>query len=217
VLYGAGGPPNLFKQDLRGSGKAERLTQSPNLQFPNDWSRDGRFIIYQEDVPDKSFDLWVMELGPDGKPVGSRPWLSTTFSEVDARFSPELNPRWVAYNSTESGRVEVYIDSFLGPRRRTRVSTDGGRFPQWRGDGKELFFQSLDYKLMSVDVKLGADSVETSAPRALFALPIEDLNMPPYEAASDGQRFLVRARVQESEPLTLIVNWPALLKKAAGQ
>ena len=84
-------------------------------------------------------------------------------------------------------------------------------------DGKELYFQSLDYKLMSVDVKLGANSVETSAPRELFELPIEDNYLPPYEAASDGQRFLVRARVQESKPLTLIVNWPALLKKPAGQ
>ena len=217
LVYSADRRANLFKRDLSGSANPERLAHSPNGQLANDWSRDGRFILYQESAPGKGFDLMVLELGQDGKPVGSRPWLSSEFNEMDARFSPEINPRWVAYYSNESGRLEIYIDSFLGPRRRVRVSTDGGRFPEWRADGRELFFQSLDYKLMSVDVKLGRDSVETSAPRELFALPMVDLNFLPYEASSDGQRFLVRAVVQQAEPLTLIVNWPALLKGSAGR
>ena len=76
---------------------------------------------------------------------------------------------------------------------------------------------SADYKLMAVDVKLGADSVETSAPRELFALPMLENVLSPYEAAPDGQRFLVRAAVQQSQPLTLIVNWPALLKGSPGR
>jgi eukaryotic-like serine/threonine-protein kinase len=215
LLYDGGRPHNLFRQDVSGSAKAERLTHSPNMQLPNDWSRDGRFILYQEFVPGKAFDLMVLELAPDGKPIGSRPWLASEFNEMDARFSPEINPRWIAYHSNESGRTEIYIDSFVGPRRKIQVSTAGGHFPQWRADGRELFFQSLDYKLMSVDVKQGRDSVETSAPRELFALPMEDLNLPPYEASADGQRFLVRAA--QPQPLTLITNWPALMKGSVGR
>lgn len=88
----------------------------------------------------------VLEIGSDGKPMGSRLWLSTPDSESD------------------------------------------GRFVQWRGDGRELFFLSADYKLMAVNVKLEADSVETSAPRELFALRVTENFLSPYEAAPDGQR-----------------------------
>jgi Tol biopolymer transport system component len=206
---------NLLRQDLTGSGNTQLLTQ-PGVQFPNDWSRDGRFILYSELVPSKSFDLKVLEIGSDGKPVGSRSWLSTPYQESDGRFSPEAHPRWVAYMSGESGHFEIYIDSFPERRKKIRVSIDGGRFAQWRGDGRELFFLSADNKLMAVDVKLGVDSVETSAPHELFALPFEENMDPPYEAAPDGQRFLVRAVAQQSQPLTLIVNWPARLKGSAG-
>ncbi len=207
---------NLLRQDLAGSGKTQLVTQ-PGVQFPNDWSRNGRFILYSELVPGNSFDLKVLEIGSNGKPVGSSSWMSTPYQESDGRFSPETDPRWVAYMSGESGHFEIYIDSFPERRKKVRVSIDGGRFAQWRGDGRELFFLSPDYKLMAVDVKLGADSVETSTPHELFALPIDENTLPPYEAAADGQRFLVRATVQQSQPLTLIVNWPALLKGSPGR
>ena len=207
---------NLFRREVAGNGNAQRLTESPHTQLVNDWSRDGRFILYQELVRGGGKnDLMVLKLGSDGKPVGSRPWLSTPDNESDGRFAPSAKPRWVAYMSNESRRFEIYIDSFPERRKKIRVSIDGGRFAQWRGDGRELFFVSADYKLMAVDVKLGADSVETSAPRELFALPIVENGLSPYEAAPDGQRFLVRAAMQQSQPLTLIVNWPALLKGPA--
>jgi eukaryotic-like serine/threonine-protein kinase len=208
---------NLFRQEFAGDGNPQRLTKSPNLQLPNDWSRDGRLVLYQELVPGNKFDLMVLEIGSDGKPMGSRSWLSTPDNESDGRFVPAANPRWVAYMSDESGRFEIYIDSFPERRKKIRVSIDGGRFPQWRGDGRELFFLSADYKLMAMDVRLAADSVETSPPRQLFALPVVENVVSPYEAAPDGQRFLVRAAVQQSQPLTLIVNWPALLKASAAR
>jgi Tol biopolymer transport system component len=206
---------NLFRQEFAGSGNPQRLTKSPKLQASNDWSRDGRLILYQEFVPGNKHDLIVLEIGSDGKPVGSRPWLSTPDSNSDGRFIPAANPRWVAYTSDESGRYEIYIDSFPERRKKVRVSIDGGRFPQWRGDGRELFFLSADYKLMAVNIRLTADSVSTSVPRELFVLPMLENIFSPYEVAPDGQRFLVRAAVQQSQPLTLIVNWPALLKRSA--
>ena len=84
--------------------------------------------------------------------------------------------------------------------------------------GPELFYVSPDFKLMAVNLKLGADSVEPSTPRELFPLPAVESGWSPYDTAPDGQRFLVRAipQQQASQPLTVIVNWPALLKKGAA-
>jgi hypothetical protein len=180
--------------------------------MPTDWSRDGRFIMYEELVPGSGFDLWVVELGPDGKPVGRRPWLNTVFGEVDAHFLPEPNPRWVSYISNDTGRPEVYIDSFAGTRNKIQVSTNGARDHYWRADGRELFFRTPEHKLMAVEVKPRAESIERSAPRELFTLPVVENSLPACDVAPDGQRFLVRAALEQPQPLTLIVNWPALLK-----
>jgi hypothetical protein len=119
----------------------------------------------------------------------------------------------VAYESDETGRWEVYIQAFPEPRGATRISTGGGRDPQWGTGGRELFFVSPDNKLMVVSLKIGAESVEPSTPRELFPLPEVGGH---YDATPDGQRFLVRATPEQAtQPLTVIVNWPALLKKEA--
>jgi len=100
-----------------------------------------------------------------------------------------------------------------------RVSADGGQYPQWGPGGRELFYVSADYRLMSVSLKVGPGSVEPSPPRALFPLPaIDDGLSEPYEVAPDGQRFLVRATPQPPPPqaLTVLANWPALLKKGSA-
>jgi hypothetical protein len=122
----------------------------------------------------------------------------------------------VAYQSDESGRNEVYIDAFPDPRGKVRVSTGGGVLPQWGAGGRELFYVSPDNKLMVVNLKMGADTVEPSAPRELFPLPVVETGLSPYDTTPDGQRFLVRAtQGQAAQPLTVIVNWPALLKREA--
>ena len=128
-----------------------------------------------------------------------------------------MNPRWIAYVSDESGRYEIYIDSFPERRRKTPISTGGGLYPTWGADGRELYYVSPDLKLMAVSLKMATDSVEPSAPRELFPLPVVDTGFSPYVPGPDG-RFLVRATPQQQagEPLTVIVNWPALLKKGAG-
>jgi hypothetical protein len=128
-----------------------------------------------------------------------------------------MNPRWVAYVSDESGRNEVYVDTFPERRHKTPISTGGGLYPQWGAGGRELFYVSPDFKVMAVSLKLGTDYAEPSAPRELFPLPAVDNGHSPYEATPDGQRFLVRATPlqQAAEPLTVIVNWPALLRKGS--
>ena len=213
------GAQNLFRKESSGAGNEQRLSQSPNIQDPTDWSGDGRWALFHEVAPETAFDLWVLPMTAEAKPAGqAKPYLRTPFNESWGRFSPEPSPRWVAYQSDESGRYEVYIQAFPEPRGKFQISTGGGQYPEWGPGGRELFYVSPDFKLMAVGLKLGADSVEPSTPRELFPLPIVDNGFSPYDTAPDGQRFLVRAvpQQQASQPLTVIVNWPALLKQGAA-
>ena len=122
----------------------------------------------------------------------------------------------MAYQSDKTGRNEVYIQAFPEPHGEVPISTGGGQYPEWGAGGRELFFVAPDNKLMAVDVTITSDAVRPSTPRPLFTLPIIDNGYSPYDTI-DGQRFLVRALPQQaSPPLSVIVNWPALLKKAAA-
>jgi|SRR5215469_2648245 len=111
-----------------------------------------------------------------------------------------------------------FISTRSRSRRKTPISTGGGLYPSWGAGGRELYYVSPDFKLMAVSLKLGTDYAELSVPRELFPLPGVDTGYSPYEVAPDGQGFLVRATPQQqaAELLTVIVNWPALLKKGAA-
>jgi hypothetical protein len=179
-----------------------------------DWSRDGRFILYEEDsAPGNQRSLWTLPAAPgDAKPT---PYLRAAFNQSNGQFSP--NTRWVAFQSDESGRYDVYIDTFPEPHGKVRISTGGGVLPQWGAGGRELFYISPDSMLMSVSLKPAAGSLEPSAPQELFPLLVIDTDVSPYDAAPDGQRFLVlQAAEHAPRSLTVIVNWPALLDRAAN-
>jgi Tol biopolymer transport system component len=211
-------PRNLFRRDSGGAGAEQQLIKSPNSQYATDWSRDGRWVLYFEVAPETQRDLWVLPSTPGGDPgadANPQPYLRTPYNESWGRFSPEPSPRWVAYQSDESGRYEIYIDAFPQTRSKTRISTGGGAYPQWGTGGRELFYVSADNKLMVVDLKLAAVSAEPSTPRKLFTLPAVDTGFSPYDTTPDGQRFLVRATPEKgaSQSLTVIVNWPALMKE----
>jgi Tol biopolymer transport system component/predicted Ser/Thr protein kinase len=163
-------PFNLYRKEASGAGAEQRMTTSANSQVPLDWSRDGRLVLYTDAVRGKPKDLWVLPMTPDGKADigGARPFLQSRFNEDDGRFSPEPNPRWVAYTSDESGRDEVYVQALSELRGKFQISTGGGRFPEWSPDGRELFYLSADNKLMAAGVKLGNDSVMPSTPARAF-------------------------------------------------
>src|SRR5262249_24999283 len=146
---------------------------------------------------DTDRDLWVLPVTSDGKPEAGakpRPFLQTPFNERFGRFSPESNPRWVAYDSDESGIFEVYVRTFPEPKGKWLISKAGGQYAGWGPDGREIFYRSADSKLMGVKLELGADSLEASPPSALF--DIEDdgstTGSSPFAIAPDGKRFLVR-------------------------
>ncbi len=216
ILFSSGAPRNLFGKESSGAGNEQRFSRSPNNQYATDWSRDGSWVLYWELNPNTQRNLWVLPATPGSKPAPAatpKPYLRTPANEQWGRFSPDA--RWVAYQSDETGPWEVYIQAFPEPHGATRISTGGGKYPQWDTDARGLFYISLDNKLMAVSLKMGADTVQPSAPVELFPLPAVDDGWSPYDTTADGQRFLVRATPEHgaSQPLNVIVNWPALLKE----
>src|SRR5262249_4256761 len=142
----------LFRQALSG-GTAKCVLDTEGPKFPTDWSADGKFISYTSQVPDyRCLHIWTVALSSleeKGKP---RPFLQHFYEEFGAQFSPDggETPRWLAYTSHETGRYEVYVRDFPDGRHKWQVSSQGGLQPHWRGDGRELFYITLDGVLMSV-------------------------------------------------------------------
>jgi hypothetical protein len=208
----------VFRKGISDSGQGERIGEWRITRFC-DWSRDGRFLLYETSAPQTSRDLWVAPVTPDGRlaeGVQSKPYLNGPSAERQGRFSPEPNPRWVAYQSDETSRNEIYIASFPDARRKLQVTSGGGTFPQWGPDGRELFYISGDGMLTVVGLRSGADGLEPSSPQQLFPLAANDYGASPYEVSPDGKRILVNQQEQNRE-LDLVLNWPLLLRKQADQ
>jgi hypothetical protein len=167
------------------------------------------------------WDLWVVPLDPRQTSPQPRPWLRTEFDENVGRFSPD--GQWVAYDSNESGRYEIYVRRFspgeVSGTGKWPVSTGGGEQPRWRGDGKELFYLGPDRRMMAVEVRTTGDKFEAGLPRALFptrAIAVgSGLLFSVYAVTADGQRFLIITEGEEAllQPATVVVNWAAGLKK----
>jgi eukaryotic-like serine/threonine-protein kinase len=212
---------DLYVKSANGTGPEQLLvTMGAPAGWPEDWSRDGRFIIYQIPGTKTGQDLWIApQLAPsetgDRKPF---PYLQTEFDERHGRFSPD--GRWVAYSSNESGRDEVYVQSFPASGARFQISAGGGIEPQWRKDGRELFYISEDRTLMAVPVKLASSASEplqVGQAKPLLSVPAVDpfIVGRSYEVSNDGQRFLLRALPSgaNAPALTVVLNWQAQFKK----
>ena len=202
---------NLYRKVSSGAGSEELLFKSEvEGKEGTDWSPDGRFILFDQSGGANGTDIWVLPLFGDGKPYAL---LQTPFSESQGHFSPD--GRWFAYISSESGRNEVYVQSFPPSGGKWQVSTAGGAEPHWRRDGLELFYVAADRKLMAVDLKL-SPAFEASAPKTLFQTQVVRHEAPNrYVVTGDGQRFLVNSPVGEvsQTPITVVLNWAAQVKK----
>ncbi len=212
---------DLYVKSANGTGPEELLVRmGAPAGWPEDWSRDGRFIIYEIPGTKTGQDLWIAPQPVQGE-SGDRkpfPYLQTEFDERHGRFS--LDGRWVAYSSNESGRDEVYVQSFPVPGAMFPISAGGGMEPQWRKDGTELFYISEDRTLMAVPVKLASSASEplqVGQAKPLFSVPVVDTFIVgrSYEVSNDGQRFLLRAPGSgETAPsLTVVPNWQTQLKE----
>jgi serine/threonine protein kinase/Tol biopolymer transport system component len=197
----------LYVKDSDGAHDEKNILQDDVADFPSDWSRDGKYILYY-----RSTDLWFLTF-PELK---SSLFLKAPSTLRNAQFSPD--GKWVAYASNESGKWEIYVTSFPDARGRWQISSGGGEQPRWRGDGKELFYLSLDGKMMAAPVTTGVH-FDAGTPAVLFQStprqPVLVYDLFVYDVSRDGQRFLINTQVKQgdSAPMSIILNWPAKLDK----
>jgi dipeptidyl aminopeptidase/acylaminoacyl peptidase len=179
------------------------------MKIATDWSRDGRYVLYRVQKETRS-DLWVLPLTGGNGPY---PLIETRFDEREGQFSPDGH--WVAYQSDESGRYQVYLQPFPGPGERIPVTVDGGTQPRWRPDGRELFYLSPDEKLVAVPIVLkGSGPPQLSPPVALFQTQISGgavpgANRQQYDVSPDSHRFLMSVSVVDGDipPISMVLHW----------
>jgi len=200
VIYSAG--DRIVEKAANNTGGEEVVEVTTRL--PAEASRDGRFLLT---VTPRTSDIWVLSLFGDRQ---STPYVQTEFQETQPRLSPD--GRWLAYQSNESKRNEIYVVSFPKLTEKWQVSTDGGQAPVWSRDGRDLYYHGVNGKIMAVDVRPGT-RFQFGVPKALFEARSQS-NSPSIAVSADG-RFLLPALVEQeaSVPMTVMLNWPASLPK----
>ena len=206
---------DLYQKLASGAGAEERLVPSNQAKSPYSWSADGRFLLYLILGPQANADLWVVPMVGDRTPSV---FLETPYRETYGAFSPD--GRWVAYQSDESGRPGIYVRPFVPHGAagtgtgggQWQVSTEGGVFPAWRPDGKELYYLNAAGVMMGAPITIAGATLEPGAPVALFPTHIYGGGMDAqqgrqYDLARDG-RFLINIELDSAEaPITLLQNW----------
>ncbi|HVN92166.1 MAG TPA: protein kinase [Terracidiphilus sp.] len=207
------GQYDIYQEAANGLGSAEIVLQSKDhAKYLNDLTADGHYAVFDNGGDSNETALWALPMLGDHKPFA---FLSGEIRAFSAQFSP--NGHYVAYSSTETGRNEIYVQTFPQQTGKWQISASGGTDPMWRRDGKELFFLTPDQKLMAVDVNTGAGTFQAGIPKELF----QTQTIPPwywrniYAPSADGQRFLMLTPASEAkpEPITVVVNWPATMSK----
>jgi Tol biopolymer transport system component len=210
------GRARVYKRRANGAGTDAVLFESAASVTLQDWSSDGRLLVYGVSGAKGHQDLWVLPTTGDRQPF---PFLQTDVNESQAQVAP--NGRWIAYTSDETGRSEVYVQSFPRAGSKRQVSSEGGVQPRWRRDGRELFYLTPDAELTAVAVTGEADldiDIGRGTPLFRTQLPTWATGGPPiwrtaYAAAADGQRFLlINPPERRDSPITVVLNWQSALR-----
>ena len=204
------GAAGLYEKAANGQEEEKLLLKEQALVVPISFSPDGRSLVYQQQNSKTGWDVMVLPLTGERKPV---PVLTAPFNEFQGKFSPD--GRYLAYISNESGRSEIYVRSYPGAGGKWQISNTGGTDPHWSSDGKELYYRSPDQKLMAVEIR-GATSLEAGIPRALFLGRVHiGTARNKIVPGKDGQRFLFVAPLGRDAmtPTTVVLNWFAGLGK----
>jgi dipeptidyl aminopeptidase/acylaminoacyl peptidase len=209
------GLTSIYQKLSNGASPEEPLVSSPELKFNPQWPPDGQSIIYSQLNPKTNVDLYLLPLSGEKK---STSWLQTNFIDAQPRLSP--NGRWIAYISNDTGQFQVYVDSFPAISAKVAISIGGGSQPQWRADGRELYYYAPDRKLMAVEVNGDGPTFKVGGARPLFEIRVAsiDQSFPGngyYTVTKDGKRFLVASlpEAPEGQQINVVVNWAADFKK----
>jgi Tol biopolymer transport system component len=206
------GPGNLYVKPSSGAGVEKPLVESAKNKGAQDWSKDGRFLLYVEVDPKTANDLWALDTVNGEKRVVA----NSPFDERMGQFSPDA--RWVTYATNESGRDEIVVQPFPDASAKWQISKNGGTMPRWSTDGRELYFIAPDGKLMASPVTASGQTFEAGTPQALFPTRLANSSALTFNAryavSRDG-RFLIDQTAEDSgaSPITLILNWNPQQKK----
>ena len=212
---------SILERNASGAGQQDTILQSPNAVAADDVSPDRRYLLYDEMI-NGHYNLRILPRAPieaiardaAGKkqPVA---YLRTTSDQRNAQFSPD--GKWIVYTSNESGRPEIYVQSFPAANEaKWQVSDGGGSYARWRRDGKELFYWRHDGNLMAASIRVAGQGLEFGTPVPLFRIaePIGGHGFP-YDVAPGGQRILAinPAGEDNSSTLKILINWQAGLER----
>jgi hypothetical protein len=204
----ARGRRHVFRRAVA-TGEEEALVTGDHRKYPTSWSTDGQSLFFFANDPATQGNLWMLPLTPERVPVML---VGGAGMEGEGAISPD--GRWLAYDSDESGRYEVYVCQVTAPDRVFKISDGGGWSPKWRRDGRELFYQAEDRPaIMSVTVD-AAGAFQATRPMRLFETAEVVRG---YDASSDGQRFILNlgtAPDRAASALTVVLDWPALLQRS---
>ncbi len=205
------GAVDLYEKSASATGDEKLLYQSEAAKFATGWSRDSKYILFENWSPQSKGAIWLLDL--TGTPKAEPLVKSSAFDVVQPVFSPD--GKFISYTSNESGRNEIYVQRFPLTSDKWTISSTGGSESTWRKDSKELFFLSEENKLMSAEIN-SANGFESSIPRQLFdAGGLKRMTGTTYAPAGDGQRFLLCMSTDsdQSSALTIVLNWATILKQ----
>ncbi len=193
---------SLYVKEVGGSAEEELLLEHEDEAWGGRWSTDGRFVAFGTG----EWDIWILPLFGDRVPY---PFLESEFQEFLPTFSPD--GRWLAYTSDESGKNEVYVSPFPGPGRKWQVSVDGGLGPQWRNDGRALYYLGPDRSQMMAEVDGRGETFSVGALEKLF----QNTKMTSGDISDDGELILLQLPVgdRKASSLGLVLNWTAALEE----
>jgi Tol biopolymer transport system component len=202
--------PGLYRKPLGGAGGEELLLASSVDAHPSEFAPDGRSLLFHQLNQGTGWDVMSLPLDGERKPV---PVLQSPSVECCGVLSPD--GRFLAYASDESGRVEVYVVPYPATGRKWQLSSQGGVYPRWRQDGREIVYQAPDGTVMAASVSAAGASFSVDKEQALFKTRVNQGVEYVLRPTPDAQRFLVVETVDEEagKPLTVVLGWQALLGK----
>ena len=209
------GVGNLFWRSADGTATPERLSEASKSRYATSFTPDGARLVFREEAGPAGVDIGMLMMGSERR---SEPLIQTEFSELNPEISPD--GRWLAYQSNQSGRAEIYVRPFPDVNAGLwQVSTSGGIQPAWTRNGRELFYRTQDGALMAVPIEVEPDFLAGAPTRVLEGRHFRGSPYRAYDVSPDGKRFLMITRgggpgsAASPPSITVVLNWDQELKR----